>query len=381
VAVVVHDVSPSGGMERVHAEWLRRAAADVDFTVVSCTLPPELRRLVRWRRVPVIRRPIALKFILFFVLASLQVARSRPGLVHTAGAIIPNRADLVSVHFCHAGQPGEEAAARTGSFVRALNAALLRHLALAAERWCYRRGRTRVLGAVSGSLQRQLAWNYPGVPAIVIPNGVDVTEFAPSQSARQSLRQQQGIGDDAVVALLVGGDWQHKGLGVAVAGLGLAQPQLSGRLELWVVGRGDRERYRRLAHRWGVADRLRFFGQRDDVQRFYQAADLLLLPSLSESFSLVALEAAASGLPVVATRVGCVEELVGASEAGLTIDRTPEAVAAALVRLALAPELRAAMGTAARARAARFSWERSANRLLEVYRALFDHQRVTRLAV
>ena len=72
-------------------------------------------------------------------------------------------------------------------------------------------------------------------------------------------------------------------------------------MSLWIVGPGDVERYRALARGEGVEDRVRFFGRRTDTERFYRAADAFLFPSLYEAFPLVALEAAACGLPIVAT--------------------------------------------------------------------------------
>jgi glycosyltransferase involved in cell wall biosynthesis len=381
--MVVHDVRPSGGMERVHREWLRRAAGEIDFTVISCTLPEELRGMVRWRRVPAIRRPIALKFLLFFVIAAVQVVRARADLVHTAGAIVPNRVDLISVHFCHAGflRATGRIAAPAGSRLRSLNGALFGVVALLAERWCYRRGRVRTLAAVSTSVERQLAAAYPGLPVAVVPNGVDLAAFTPGSPHRASLRREQGVSDDDVVLLFVGGYWHLKGLTTAIAGLALAQPKVSKRLSLWVVGEGDEDAYRALARARGVDGQIHFFRHRRDIDRFYHAADLLVLPSLYESFSLVALEAAACGLPLVATRVGCIDELVGAGEAGRLVQRTPESVAVAIVELAEAPPLRAALGMRAAERAAAYTWERSVDSLLRLYRGLPAEHRLPRAAV
>jgi glycosyltransferase involved in cell wall biosynthesis len=178
------------------------------------------------------------------------------------------------------------------------------------------------------------------------------------------------------VALFVGGDWHRKGLAVAIHGLAAAQLPHSGRLQLWVVGRGDQHRFADLARAAGVGDRVRFFGQPAEAERFYQAADIFVLPSLYEGFSLVALEAAACGLPVVATRVGFIEELVGDEEAGLIVPRTPAAVGTALARLAGDPALRARQGAVARRRAQSYTWSRSAHGVLDLYDQLLGAGRL-----
>jgi glycosyltransferase involved in cell wall biosynthesis len=110
-----------------------------------------------------------------------------------------------------------------------------------------------------------------------------------------------------------------------------------------------------------------FFGPRSDTERFYRAADVFVFPTRYEAFPLVALEAAAAGLPLVATPVNGVEELLEDGEAGIAVERLPAAVADALVRLATRPDERARMGHAARRRATAFTWEDSVRRTLGLY--------------
>ena len=96
------------------------------------------------------------------------------------------------------------------------------------------------------------------------------------------------------MCLFVGGDWDRKGLGVAIEAVSLVRQRTP--IRLWVVGRGESGRFEQLAERLGVGDHVRFFGPRADTERFYQAADIFVLPTEYETFSLVAYEAAASSL-------------------------------------------------------------------------------------
>jgi glycosyltransferase involved in cell wall biosynthesis len=371
IVLVAHAAHQHGGMERVFAELIRRAHGEFRLVLVSRDLAPELRPFVEWKRVRVPRRPVPLLFGLFYVLAGLRVARTKAGVVHTLGALVPNRADIASVHFCHAGfhvrqEGGDE---NHVPISRRINTRIARALALRAERWSYRPQWTRVLAAVSQGVAAELEDHYPGARVVVTPNGVDLERFRPDPEARRDVRGREGVAADDVVALFVGSEWDRKGLLVAIEALGQIRAAGGRPPLLWVVGGGDRERFQSQAVRCGVGDRVRFFGIRADTERFYQAADLFVLPSRYEAFPLVSLEAAACGLPIVAAPLNGVAEIVGDGEAGLIVERTPKAFARALDELAGDAARRQRLGEAARRSAATFTWERSAESVLAIYRA------------
>ena len=367
VALVAHGIHDHGGMERAFAELVRHAHHDFHIVVVAPDLAPELRPLVEWERVRVPARPIPLRFVWFFVAGGLRVRRSRADIVHTMGAIVPNRCDIATVQFCHAGyrEATGALAPPDAPRLRRLNTTVARLLALAAERWCYRSGRARVLAAVSEGVGRELRSHYPGPRVAVTPNGVDADRFRPDAAARRGLREAEAVGDEEIVALFVGGDWDRKGLAIAIEALALTEA----RLRLWVVGQGDDRRFAALARAYGVADRIRFFGPRHDTERYYQAADVFVFPTLYEAFPLVALEAAASGLAIVATPVNGVEEIVG-DDAGFLVRREADAVASALSELAADADACRRTGAAARRRCAEYSWSDVVGRVLVLYAEL-----------
>jgi glycosyltransferase involved in cell wall biosynthesis/O-antigen/teichoic acid export membrane protein len=374
VMLVVHDIDSQrhGGLERIFTELVRRGSDRVDFTVVSNTLSPDLRQNVRWRRVPAIRRPYALKFLIFFMLAPFRIGGRKQDLVHSVGAIIPSRIDVSSVQYCYAAyvQRIGSAAPRGGSRLRRLNVALGNLVSLAAELWSFRPSRVRLLAAASDSTRRELELHYPAVPAITTPNGVDFRTFKPDTKARRRLRAAEGVGDEELVCLFVGGDWARKGVEQAVRGLARAQDLTDRPLRLWLVGGGDQRRLEAVAAECGVAGRVSFFGFRPDVEPFYQAADLFVFPTLYEAFPLVALEAAACALPIVATPVSGVTELVGDNEAGMLVERSPESIGAAIARLAADDKTRARMAAAALRRVAAYSWEGSVASVIDAYQSL-----------
>lgn len=376
LVLVAHDVGGTGGMEQVHAELIRCLTGRWEITVVSATLDPELRSLVAWRRVRGIpKRPIPAKVVAFFVLGGFALRSTlRAGgaaVVHTCGAIVPNRADLASVHLCHAGfvRSTGRLSPRPASLPRRLNTGLERLLALGAERWCYRPARVRTAHAVSAGVGRELEQCYPGVSVTVVPNGVDTSRFRPGGCERAHMRARQDTPEEALVSLFIGGDWDRKGLAVAIDGVALAR---SGGVDarLWVVGRGDENRFSRVARRAGIGEWVVFFGPRPDTTSFYRGADVLVLPSEYETFSMVAHEAAACGLPVVASAVHGVDVLIGDAEAGLIVGRNAAELAAALVRLDESPALRRGQGAAGRRRVAAMTWESAADQLHAVLRQM-----------
>ena len=371
ITLVTHAVKDDGGMERVCAELLRHAHNDYDFTVVSAELAPALRPLVdRWIQIGVPPRPIPLKFVVFWWRAGRAVRRVKGDLIHTTGAIVPNHVDVVAVHFCHSGviKDKHSAAGSGAPWIRRANRSLARLLALAAEGWCYRPGRVRALAAVSSGVRDELLRSYPGVDVRVTPNGVDLDRFRPDVSARADVRAKLGL-TDRPVAVFVGGDWDRKGLAVAIGAL--AQVRARGvDLQLWVVGAGDRARFSGLATELGLGSDVSFFGARNDIERFLAAADVFILPSLYEAFSLVTLEAAASELPVIMPRINGAAELVGDNEAGLLVERTVDSVATALGTLVGDADLRTRLGRQARCRATEYAWDRSVAAMTDVYASL-----------
>ena len=88
IAVVAHRVDDSGGMERVHAELIRRLLDRYRFTIVASNVADDLRGRVDWLRVPLPSKPIPLRFLLFYGLGALQLRRAHTDLVHVCGALV-----------------------------------------------------------------------------------------------------------------------------------------------------------------------------------------------------------------------------------------------------------------------------------------------------
>jgi D-inositol-3-phosphate glycosyltransferase len=206
----------------------------------------------------------------------------------------------------------------------------------------------------------------------VVPPGVEHAFFSPGDQG--GARRALGLPEGVPILLFVGRIQPLKGLRVAVGALAaLHRPDA----RLVVVGgpsgqEGARElaAVHELAASLGVAGRIRFVDPQPHhlLSTWYRTADVVLVPSRSESFGLVALEAAACGVPVVASAVGGLRTLVDHGRTGLLVeDRDPEAFAVATASLLDRPGHAAELGAAAAVRAQDYTWTAAAARLRRVY--------------
>lgn len=206
------------------------------------------------------------------------------------------------------------------------------------------------------------------------PPGVDHRVFRPG--SRSEARRRLGIGGGPMV-LFVGRIQPLKGPDVALKAMELVVERFP-EAHLLVVGgpsgaNGSNEvhRIRTMAASGKLAGRVRFVapvphGLLADV---YRACDILLVPSRAESFGLVAAEAQACGVPVVAARIGGLPFVVDAGVTGILVDGwDPADYAEAIMGLLDAPDVRQKMSRAAVDWSNRFSWDETANRYLELYR-------------
>lgn len=341
-------------------------ARGYDLVVVAhaCELPQH--RALHWVKVGGPRQPFSLWYPWFFLVGSLAVRRHRRGLVHTLGAVVANRADVSTVHFCHEafhrGATGHRAAGRSAPY--RLNSRIVAWMSRLAERYCYRTGVTRRLAPVSEGVARELRELFASLPLTVIPNGVDTVAFAPDAGHRERLRSRLGLGEDELVALFVGGDWERKGLREAIEGVAGAEGW-----HLVVVGGGETERYRAFAGSVGARERVHFEGFVTNTAPYYAGADGFLLPTAYETFSLVAYEAAASGLPLLVTPVSGVEDILVEGRNGWFIDRDAQLITRRLEALKDGA-VRRGMGEAAREDSARFGWDKGIDGYDRLYQEL-----------
>ncbi len=363
LAFIAHQVHRHGGQERAAAEILARVSRRVPVTVIAsrCELSDAP---VQWVPVPPAPRPLVVGSYLFARAARAAERRAGCTLSNCIGASAFD-ADVITAQYCHAAFTARFGGLRGGSAIGRAWQRTAQRVFVRQEQAAYGSRRLRRVIAVSHGTARELHEFY-GVPErqiTVVPNGVDHAVFrpAPSAAVKGQLRASLDVPASAFVVLFCGGDWERKGLRDAIDAVAGLPDTL-----LCIVGRGDEAAMRTHAARRGAAAQVRFVGKTTTPERWYALADVLMHPSRYEAFSLVTLEAAASGLPIVAHAINGTEELVTSGVNGFLTAFGGEPLRAALVTLRDDGAGRAAMSAAALERSRRYAWDRVASEYFDV---------------
>ena len=221
---------------------------------------------------------------------------------------------------------------------------------------------------------------YDACPDIVhvVSPGVDLYTFTPGQG-RSAARTIVDLPQDSLVVSFVGRIQPHKGPEVlirATSELVKHSPLLRHRLIVNIIGGAsganteEVDRLKELATWLAIDDVVRFAPPvpRADLAQWYRAADLVVVPSYSESFGLVALEAQACGTPVVATAVGGLRTAVADGISGVLVDgHDPKAWSSVISRLLQEPQRRVLLSMGAIEHASHFGWDATARGTLDIY--------------
>ena len=202
---------------------------------------------------------------------------------------------------------------------------------------------------VSRGVERELRENYDIGPALVkiVPNAADLKIFKPIfEEQRLAWRRENGLNANDIVLIFVGGEWVRKGLDLAIRGLALiSEPKA----KLFIAGDDPaKEILKALAAERQVTDRVVFGGFRKDVPMALASSDIFLFPSWYEAFSLATIEAAACGLPVVATSINGTEDFIKPGVNGEFVESDPKHIAKVIEPLIQDADKRQEMGRNAR---------------------------------
>ncbi|MFB7736650.1 D-inositol-3-phosphate glycosyltransferase [Streptomyces sp. NPDC056112] len=312
----------------------------------------------------------------------------------------PGHYDLVHSHYWLSGHVGWLAAQRWGvPLVHAMHTmAKVKNASLAEgdtpEPAARVIGETQIVAAADRLIANtdeeagELVRHYSADPAkvAVVHPGVNLTRFRPGDG-RAAARARLGLPQDALIPLFAGRIQPLKAPDVLLRAVGVLldqRPELRSRIVVPVVGGpsgsglAKPEGLQKLAARLGIADVVRFcppVGQ-DRLADWFRAASVLVMPSYSESFGLVAIEAQATGTPVLAASVGGLPVAVREGETGFLVQgHDPADYAHLLRRFADDSHLADRMGAAAARHARSFGWDASAAATADVYTAALQAHR------
>jgi D-inositol-3-phosphate glycosyltransferase len=317
-------------------------------------------------------------------------------LLRAEAAHAPGRYDLVHGHYWLSGQVGAVAKERWGvPLVQSMHTlGKVKNESLAAgdalEPAVRLRGETEVIAAADRMIANtdaeasELISGYGADPArvSVVNPGVSLSVFRPG--SQQQARRRLGLPADGIVLVFAGRVQPLKAPDVvlhAAARMIADDPSLASRLTVAFVGgpsgagRADPDGLIELAGRLGLTGLMRLeppCPQRE-LADWYRAATIVMVPSYSESFGLVAVEAQACGTPVVAAAVGGLRTAVRHGISGMLVDsRDPARYARTVRDLIAAPQTLARLSIGAREHASRFGWSVTVDRLLEAYSSVMS---------
>ena len=211
-------------------------------------------------------------------------------------------------------------------------------------------------------------YKLPEDKICVIYNGIDIKAFNLNdrENIRADYRGRLNIKNETLL-LFVGSGFERKGLRFLIEALGILKSKGYERLKLVVVGKGEIRKYQAMAELCGTGEDVKFIGPASDVKGYYCAADIFVLPSIYEPFSNACLEAMASQLPIVTSRINGVSEILTRGKDGMIVDdpSDPEEIAKKIEPL-LHEETRLTVGKAARKTVENYTIEKNVESFLRV---------------
>ncbi|MBU0761871.1 MAG: glycosyltransferase family 4 protein [Candidatus Altiarchaeota archaeon] len=288
-------------------------------------------------------------------------------LIHGQGAEVIGP-DVITAHSCHKAAAEQQMKERGGRYQMLKPFEPRNNIVLAIEKYNYRKRKYRKAISVSEGVKRELMTIYkvPDEDVVVIPNGVDLEEFTPENRGKyqKPVREELGVEGEDIILLITAWEFNRKGVRYIIESL----PELPKQVKLVVVGEDDKKPYLTHAEKAGVKKRVFFTGASKDVKRYYAASDIFVFPTSYEAFSLSTLEAVASGLPLVTTKVNGTEELVKDGRNGFFVERDGKDIADKIKKVI--DYGIGKMGSNARKTAMDYSWDKVAEKTSNVYKEL-----------
>ena len=238
------------------------------------------------------------------------------------------------------------------------------------EKQIFKDGKYKMIIANSKRGKNEIIHHY-GVPPEkiqVIYNAIDTKRFKLTNplKSRAEVRKQYGISPQDKILLFVGSDFKRKGLPAVIESLAM----LKSDIKLMVIGKDRVGPYRSMVNRLGIREHVYFLGPKEDVERYYFTGDLFIFPTIYDPFSNACLEAMASGMPVITSRVNGASELLETGKNGYIIDNPIDPIEIIKkIQKGLKLSRRSVQEFNSKL-LERFSWERHLEQVLDIYESI-----------
>ncbi len=368
IAVVIPKFGLVGGAEKFVYQLTEQLAFQEDLEIhVFANQWSMGNAPITFHKVPIIPFPRFMRPISFAYFSNKRIRSKVYDLVHSHDRIF--RMDLFTMH----GIPHK-------TWIKEVRR---KHLSLfdRSTAWVEEKGLTGLhipmILPVSTLVKDELLklYDIPESKIHVIHPGVSTNRFSvfDRETCRHEIRQRHGLSSSDVVVLFVGMNFEIKRLDLVIQGIaGLVnKDRRLYRVKLLVVGRGNTNKYLTLAKDLGISDRVVFIGVTHEVEKYYMASDIFVMPSRFDTFGLAVLEAMMAELPVIISQKVGARDLIESGVQGFVLsdDPSPADVAEKLAVL-MEREKRLKMGKNAQEVALQYTWDRTADQVQELYQLL-----------
>lgn len=384
IAFIVRGYSKQGGISRYVAELAEFFSQEHEVHVFANSWQDVSTDKIIFHKIPMIRGNFFLKRKIygwatvfqvasFALMSRLIIKPEKFDIVHSFGdCFLPF--DVYTSQSCHKTAVHVARKSRKGIYNYFKNTILnpLNLIVFSIEKFSYQRGKKSVIISPTEWIKREIIEEYKVAKEniVVIPNGVDLEEFNPKnrKQFRDEVRKELNIKLDDIVLLFVAYEFKRKGLKYIIEAIPFLKNE---RIKLIVIGKEEIAPYLSLAEELKVAHQIIFL-KPTPLKKYYAASDIFIFPTLYEAFSLATLEAIASGLPILATKVSGTEELIQDGDNGFFIQRDGFDIAQKINLLIENEDNIKKMGENACKTAERYSRENVAHQTEEVYKKIYS---------
>jgi UDP-glucose:(heptosyl)LPS alpha-1,3-glucosyltransferase len=370
IAVVIPKYGLVGGGEKFVVELTERIARDFPCEMhVFANQWKQHSELIRFHKVPIISFPKYLTTVSFAWFVQRKIQEMGFDLIHAHERIFA--ADIISLHSIpHRLWVRDIRQKRFPSLFDRATIAVERAMVLNHDKTLFL--------PVSSIARDQFITEYPRVidRVEVLHPGVDMSGFErlDRSQCRTNIRRQFGLLETDTVLLFVGMNFELKGLDQVISALGKIKAIPHDRpLKLLVVGKGDQNKYRKMAQNRGLGDDIRFAGiRKEKMEEVYLAADFYAMLSSFDTFGMTVLEAMAASLPVIVSPHVGAKDLVQEGVNGFIVAREDIDAVSGRMLLLLDREKRMAMGINAQRVAQDHQWDIMAHNVMELYKKILS---------
>lgn len=376
IAFVIYNYSESkGGVERYAYDLARYLIRDGNEIHIFCHNAEQTGNDLTFHIVPAPGFFSSLKYLSFASNVAGMLKTNKFDIIHGFGRTYSQ--DIYRVGSgCHWEYLKHQHPSMSNIFGRALQYLNPRNqIIMRLEKRSFGPGGWKKIICISNKVKEEIQRYYriPDRDIRVIYNGIDLERFNTGnrEKYRSEIRSKLGLTENEIVLLFVGSGFERKGLRYAIEGLAAVASRKGGvtpPLRLLVIGKGNINKYQALSQKYGMKKQVLFIGTQSRIEQYYAASDIFLFPTLYEPFGTVCLEAMASGLPVITTRIAGASEIMANSIDSFIIDQPSDtgAIAEKVVFL-LDRVWRENMGRAASVSASKYSFENNFRQVKEVY--------------